>query len=334
LCRQLVVIFVLAWLPQIAAALGEYDGLWVGSESVTIDGQTNTEPSGTIVYQSASNILQFWNEYGEAAIDLHRSGDAWVLPNPQNAFLLGFLVRLETVSLQFPSLDRAIAQYTATAQGVTIAGSADYRRKSCTTIVPPFSTGPFAGAEDSITCHVVNVPTGTRVLRARLRGGRGDADLILLYHKPGFPFAVSEDVGNNEDATVTSPTPGRWFVGVAGFEAFDGVTLSVTLDLSPAPSPSFAAKPSAGAVPLTVQFSDSSSGSIEQWFWDFGDGGTSMERNPRHTFTEPGQYDVTLRITGPGGESSLTQVAAIQANPASTLMPILDLILDDGAMVP
>ncbi|MEL6864031.1 MAG: PKD domain-containing protein [Bacteroidota bacterium] len=57
-----------------------------------------------------------------------------------------------------------------------------------------------------------------------------------------------------------------------------------------------------GCAPLTVTFSDSSS-SVEQilfWQWDFGDGGTAVENNDDpvvHTFTSPGEYDVTLIIT-------------------------------------
>ncbi len=59
--------------------------------------------------------------------------------------------------------------------------------------------------------------------------------------------------------------------------------------------------PTTGEVPLTVRFGDLSSGGIQVWSWDFGDGFTSTEKNPVHTYTEPGQYDVTLKVAGPGG---------------------------------
>ncbi|MEE6288944.1 ThuA domain-containing protein [Georgenia sp. MJ173] len=48
--------------------------------------------------------------------------------------------------------------------------------------------------------------------------------------------------------------------------------------------------------PLTVQFSGSRSGGVA-WEWDFGDGNTSTEPNPRHTYDRVDSYDVTLTVT-------------------------------------
>ena len=48
-----------------------------------------------------------------------------------------------------------------------------------------------------------------------------------------------------------------------------------------------------GCVPLTVQFQDLSVDASD-WLWDFDDGETSTERNPTHTYTEPGIYTVDL----------------------------------------
>jgi len=39
---------------------------------------------------------------------------------------------------------------------------------------------------------------------------------------------------------------------------------------------------------------------INTWFWEFGDGGTSIQQNPSYLYAEPGQYDVTLTVTGIG----------------------------------
>ncbi len=48
--------------------------------------------------------------------------------------------------------------------------------------------------------------------------------------------------------------------------------------------------------PLTILFTDISTGSIVNWSWDFGDGETSNEQNPVHTFTEGGVYEVCFTI--------------------------------------
>ncbi|GAB4408904.1 MAG: hypothetical protein OHK0039_12280 [Bacteroidia bacterium] len=50
----------------------------------------------------------------------------------------------------------------------------------------------------------------------------------------------------------------------------------------------------------TVQFTDLSV-LAESYFWDFGDGGSSSEANPRHNYTRPGNYEVVLTTTDTGG---------------------------------
>lgn len=67
----------------------------------------------------------------------------------------------------------------------------------------------------------------------------------------------------------------------------------------------------AGVAPLTVHFSDASSGVINSRAWDFGDGATSTETTPAHTYSVPGTYAVSLSVTGPGGTSTATQPAFI-----------------------
>lgn len=66
----------------------------------------------------------------------------------------------------------------------------------------------------------------------------------------------------------------------------------------------FSAVPPVGEVPLKTRFGDLSSGGIEVWNWDFGDGERSTEQNPTHTYVNPGKYTVTLTVSGPGGASS------------------------------
>ncbi len=55
-----------------------------------------------------------------------------------------------------------------------------------------------------------------------------------------------------------------------------------------------------GYAPHTAQFADQSTGSHDQWLWNFGDGKTSTEQNPSHTYTTAGTYTVSLTvISGP-----------------------------------
>ena len=72
------------------------------------------------------------------------------------------------------------------------------------------------------------------------------------------------------------------------------------------PVADFAADPTSGDAPLVVQFTDASTGTIDAWGWDFGDGTFSAQRNPLHTYTDPGTYTVTLAAFGPGGVGQKT----------------------------
>lgn len=71
-----------------------------------------------------------------------------------------------------------------------------------------------------------------------------------------------------------------------------------------------------GCASSTVQFTDSSAtgnSAIQSWFWDFGDGSSSNQQNPLHTYTSNGNYSVKLIITDfLGNIDSTNQTITIQ----------------------
>ncbi len=75
----------------------------------------------------------------------------------------------------------------------------------------------------------------------------------------------------------------------------------------PLPVAKFCADVNEGPAPLTIQFSDSSKGPINTWFWDFGDGNNSTDQHPQHVYTKVDTYTVTLIVTGPGGIAKLSK---------------------------
>ncbi len=67
-----------------------------------------------------------------------------------------------------------------------------------------------------------------------------------------------------------------------------------------------------------VQFFDQSKNAITDRLWDFGDGGTSSEINPTHTYPLPGSYTVSLTATGAAGTDTETKVNYITVVPQGT----------------
>jgi PKD repeat protein len=85
-------------------------------------------------------------------------------------------------------------------------------------------------------------------------------------------------------------------------------TSSINITVTPAtPVAGFTRVPAGGGfAPLTVNFTDTSTGTVTSRSWSFGDGGTSTAQNPSHTYGAGG-LTITLTVTGPGGSDSFSQ---------------------------
>jgi len=121
------------------------------------------------------------------------------------------------------------------------------------------------------------------------------------------------DIATNATATITvfNPGPGG------------GISNGISFEILPAlqkPVADFIADRTAGYTRFTVQFQDNSTGeSIDNWSWTFGDSSTSTERNPVHTYQDPGDYDVTLTVTNPAGSSSVMKPGFISVRDPPTI---------------
>lgn len=81
----------------------------------------------------------------------------------------------------------------------------------------------------------------------------------------------------------------------------------------------FIAVPLSGDAPLTVQFTDISSGEPTMWYWDFGDGSTDSIADPSHTYENAGVYTVTLTASSATGSDSETKINYITVIGTETL---------------
>jgi PKD repeat protein len=127
------------------------------------------------------------------------------------------------------------------------------------------------------------------------------------------------DFGDGNTSTVANPShtylsAGEYEVELIVTNACGTETIIQTVVIGgAAPSASFSATPTTGCSPMTVNFTDQSTGPAT-WFWTF-DGGipaTSTEQNPTVVYNTPGVYEVSLAVSNPFGSNSLTQVGYIE----------------------
>lgn len=169
-------------------------------------------------------------------------------------------------------------------------------------------TGSLSGAEVTLTSEVVPHQTAAgQTLERQFRlVGALDADNVL---KGEYRETV-------------------WGYGPQPFTMVGSATLLGPTSQGPAPlAAQLQASATVGVAPFTVSFTDRSSGQPTGWQWTFGDGGTSTEQHPQHTYTVPGAYTVSLTVTEGEQTDTQTRTGYITVLEAWDRMLVLPLII-------
>jgi PKD repeat protein len=82
------------------------------------------------------------------------------------------------------------------------------------------------------------------------------------------------------------------------------------------PSAKFSISGFENPVPSTITFINVSSNATS-YLWNFGDGTTSTDINPTHTYNSNGSYLMRLRATGPEGVDSVCKIVTLENSPAA-----------------
>lgn len=136
----------------------------------------------------------------------------------------------------------------------------------------------------------------------------------------GNPTSWYWEFGDGATSTLTSPiheyaVPGKYKVRLSVSNGQGTTQKSRTEYIyvkNTPPVAEFNAIPTTGDAPLTVQFTDNSAGAgINKWAWEFGDGGTSVIKNPQYIYNNPGTYSVTLTVGNDGGEDTIQEADLI-----------------------
>jgi PKD repeat protein len=178
---------------------------------------------------------------------------------------------------------------------------------------------------DSIRLNPTFNPTKILQSEFRASASSGIAPLVIDFTDMSLLYAVPSatiterlwDFGDGTTSTEQNPrhtyaAPGIYTVslritdstGAVDTETKQGfIAVGQTAPLRA----QFNANRRRGSGRTIATFTDQSSGNITGWSWNFGDGTTSTEQNPVHTYNEPGVYTVQLTVTGPGGSHTETE---------------------------
>jgi PKD repeat protein len=175
------------------------------------------------------------------------------------------------------------------------------------------------------------------------------ADDVMIVNVDQFlsaglllPFRLSVTIdGGDSNGASSAPTFGQ-FVGnsdfTVGFSSFPtqadnlGTTgannnhLILFIDETAGAVANFSVDATSGLPPLEVDFTNTSPGDPTTFAWDFGDGNTSTEENPTHTYTDPGRYSVTLMVDGADGPATVTKTDLIAVFGAVTADFTVDVV--------
>ncbi len=163
---------------------------------------------------------------------------------------------------------------------------------------------------------------------------------IINNSNSGAGWNYQWDFGDGNTQSVQEPLshqyhePGSYQITLTINNAFCTESLSRSVIVNPSdPVVDFTADPRTGCRPLIVSFEDLSTNTDQStYLWDFGDGITSNEISPLHTYSKAGTYTVTLYAENTSGGSDTetkafyievlpTPVADFIANPTTVLIP-------------
>ncbi|MDI9395110.1 MAG: DUF3344 domain-containing protein, partial [Euryarchaeota archaeon] len=147
--------------------------------------------------------------------------------------------------------------------------------------------------------------------------GEAPLDVQFTDESTGSPTSWAWDFNNDGTIDSTDQNPlftynnaGNYTVNLtvtnAGGSDFEVKRNYINVSEPPTPKPdaSFTADVTSGTAPLTVNFTDQSTGTPTSWHWDFGDGGSAIEQNAMHSYASAGTYTVTLTVANAGGSDS------------------------------
>jgi PKD repeat protein len=298
------------------------------------DGNTSTEQNPIHTYASAGNYTVFLNASNAYGYNVSAPVTITVLEPPVANFT--YTPNEGNAPLTVTFNDTSTGNVTAWIWDFGDGNTSTEQNPSHTYASPGIYTVSL-NASNAYGFNVSTVTDAVRVLEPPIAAftatpTEGNAPLTVQFtdQSTGNVTAWAWDFGDGNTSTGQSPvhiytSAGNYSVTMNASNAYGyNVSAPVTITVLEPPAAAFTANVTEGNAPLTVQFTDESTGNVTAWLWNFGDGNTSTEQNPVHTYASPGNYTVTLNASNAYGTASLSKPGYIRITEDSFINFIID----------
>lgn len=148
----------------------------------------------------------------------------------------------------------------------------------------------------------------------------GTAEVALTCSFQVITPVISSIIGNGGALAVSAAAvfPIKEGIALGGGGTGTGLTAN------------FSANPPNGEAPLSVSFTDESTGGPVLWSWAFGDGATATTQHTSHVYNTAGTYTVTLTVTSGGGASASASQQVVVIDPPVATCEVPDFIGDSS----
>ncbi|MFM7063770.1 MAG: PKD domain-containing protein, partial [Actinomycetes bacterium] len=300
------------------------------------DGATSTDPSPTHTFTAAASRIVTLTVVDDGGATATATESIEVVPNQPPAAVAG-------VASSVVKVNRA-ASFTSAgstdADGTVVAYDWDFGDGASSSSASPThvytATGDYTAtlvvtdndgdtATSTVAVTVFANPTPTAVIASDVTAGQTP----LTVNFDGTDSVDDDPIagylwnfGGGTFSTAASPTftfsgSGVRTVTLTVTDA-DGATSTTSVDIDVTPIPNVpptaaaAGSPTSGKEPLVVLFSSAGSGdtdgAIQSYRWDFGDGTSSTQANPSHTYSAAGVYTAVLKVTDDAGGTATATV--------------------------
>jgi len=323
-------------LPGQAVIIHEVDtGRSIPAHVIDADGNGNTGDAGAM-----------WLP-GETFVDATEGITIHVLSETATGFVIGIETQplpLSNVALTGPTQGLVGEPYLFEAEATPAAASQPITYTRRATDHPPLAHS--GGLTDSIVFSWTTPGPKSVVVTATNRAGDVEASTSLPIYGPlaaGFaasspdwlgqtttfsntteglaPISFAWNLGDGTTSEVENPShtyaaPGLYTVCLTATNPGGSAVVSDVVTVYGPPTADLIAQPTAGEAPLTVAFTATATtvppgDPTLSYAWDFGDGGTSWQVAPSHTYTVAGAYTVRLTVHNAAGSDTVTRTDCI-----------------------